>query len=419
MRVVTAHELGHIAHHHILKRVGWLMLFLLPAAALVALFTKPRGGLARPEAVPVALFVFVLLQLLTTPLMNIVSRREEAEADWSALKATRDPTAARSLFRELAKTSLANPDPPTWSYVLFADHPTIVQRIAMVDAWQSARTRRCPRAERRRGVAGGSRRLPARVEVRAFAHVPPRAAQIPALVRRFNQSERDVLAIAVPWVKEEWFDEGDRRWNSNEATLTILEGPKLSMPDLAMGSGWRNAQRRSEDVTERVLAASLRPTLRRGPARSPAPRRRTRVRLPPRTRASRPKPPALPRARHQPTRNCSPTRSACSCSACSMHSRSRCRSAWRLAAERLGDASAAESLALAELAVRSLPRAGSSCWRRPAMRGRMSSRPADPPTPLRRSPTIASTPLCAPSTAGPAASSGIAANRPQILSARR
>jgi STE24 endopeptidase len=135
--VVAAHELGHLAHHHTLKRVGWLLLFLLPASALVALFTRRRGGLARPEAVPVALLVFVLLQLLTAPLTNIVSRHEEAEADWSALRATRDPAAARSLFVKLAKTSLANPDPPAWSYLLDADHPTIVQRIAMVDAWKA------------------------------------------------------------------------------------------------------------------------------------------------------------------------------------------------------------------------------------------------------------------------------------------
>jgi STE24 endopeptidase len=139
--VVAAHELGHLAHHHTLKRVGWLLLFLLPATALVALFTRRRGGLARPEAVPVALFVFVLLQFVTTPLTNIVSRHEEAEADWSALRATRDPAAARSLFRKLATTSLANPNPPAWSYVLDDDHPTIVQRIAMVSAWQ-ARNRR-------------------------------------------------------------------------------------------------------------------------------------------------------------------------------------------------------------------------------------------------------------------------------------
>ncbi len=141
VRVVVAHELGHIAHHHILKRVGWLVLFLLPAAGLVALFARPRGGMGRPEAVPVALFVFVVLQLVTAPLTNIVSRREEAEADWSALRATRDPADARALFRDLARTSLANPDPPAWSYVLFDTHPTIVQRIAIVDAWQARAAR--------------------------------------------------------------------------------------------------------------------------------------------------------------------------------------------------------------------------------------------------------------------------------------
>ena len=99
------------------------------------------GGLARPEAVPIALLVYVLLQLATGPLMNIVSRREEAEADWSSLRATRDPAAERSLFRKLATTSLADPDPPAWSYVLDDDHPTIVQRIAMVDAWQARNAR--------------------------------------------------------------------------------------------------------------------------------------------------------------------------------------------------------------------------------------------------------------------------------------
>lgn len=137
VRVVTAHELGHLAHHHPLKRVGWLILFLIPAAALVALATARRGGLARPEAVPLALLVFVALQLLSSPLMNVVFRREEAEADWSALRATRDPQAARQLFVQLALTSHADPDPPAWSYVLDEDHPTIVQRVAMVDAWQA------------------------------------------------------------------------------------------------------------------------------------------------------------------------------------------------------------------------------------------------------------------------------------------
>jgi hypothetical protein len=86
-----------------------------------------------------------------------------------------------------------------------------------------------------------------------FYHLELR--QFPHVARRFNQSEQQVLALAKPWVGEEWIEEAERKWNMNEATLTILEGPKLSMADLAMGRGWRNAQRRSDDVTERVLAA--------------------------------------------------------------------------------------------------------------------------------------------------------------------
>ena|GEM_PF-348049 len=148
VRVVLAHELGHLAHRHTLKRVGWLALFLLPAAGLVAYFTRARGGLGRPEAVPVALLVFVVIQLLAAPLMNIVSRREEAEADWSALRATHDPVAARSLFRKLALTSRADPDPPAWSYAIGANHPTIMQRIAMVQAWEAITPRPKPAAGR-------------------------------------------------------------------------------------------------------------------------------------------------------------------------------------------------------------------------------------------------------------------------------
>jgi hypothetical protein len=36
--------------------------------------------------------------------------------------------------------------------------------------------------------------------------------------------------------------------------LTILEGPRLESPDLAVGQGWPNAERASTDVSERFLA---------------------------------------------------------------------------------------------------------------------------------------------------------------------
>ena len=71
------------------------------------------------------------------PLWTLVSRHEETEADWSALQATREPATARALFERLATTSLGDPDPPAWSYVLYGDHPTIAHRIALTEAWQT------------------------------------------------------------------------------------------------------------------------------------------------------------------------------------------------------------------------------------------------------------------------------------------
>ncbi len=138
IRTVLAHEVAHLAHRDPLKQIGWLALFLLPATGLIELLTRRRGGLARPEAVPVALLVLIGLQLIATPAFNAVSRRVEASADWSALEATREPAAARAAFRRLGTTSHGSPDPPGWSQLLYGTHPTIMQRLGMTYAWERA-----------------------------------------------------------------------------------------------------------------------------------------------------------------------------------------------------------------------------------------------------------------------------------------
>ena len=130
-RFVIAHELGHLAHEHIWRSIGWYALFAFPGTFLLARAARRRGGMARPEAVPLAILVLVALQLVQLPLQNVVTRRLEAEADWSALRATDDPAAARLLFRHFAAVTLEDPDPPWWSYVLLENHPTLLQRLEM------------------------------------------------------------------------------------------------------------------------------------------------------------------------------------------------------------------------------------------------------------------------------------------------
>jgi Zn-dependent protease with chaperone function len=130
-RFVLAHELGHLAHNHIWKSIGWYALFAFPLAFLLALAARSRGGMRLPEAVPLAIFVYVVLQLVALPLQNVVTRHLEAEADWSALCGTRDPAAGRQLFRLFASETLDDPNPPWWDYVFLENHPTLMQRIEM------------------------------------------------------------------------------------------------------------------------------------------------------------------------------------------------------------------------------------------------------------------------------------------------
>jgi STE24 endopeptidase len=137
IRVLVAHELGHVARDHVWKGLGWVALLAFPALFVVARAVRVRGGITRPEAVPVALLAVFCVELALLPATNTVSRRYEAEADWVALEATRDPVASRALTLRLVRASLADPDPPGWAYVLRRTHPTTMQRIAMTLAWEA------------------------------------------------------------------------------------------------------------------------------------------------------------------------------------------------------------------------------------------------------------------------------------------
>jgi STE24 endopeptidase len=136
LTIVIAHELGHLARNHIWKAVGWYALFAFPGAFLIARATRRRGGMGQAEAVPLSLLLLVVLGLLALPLENAISRHREAEADWMALRTTHDPAAATALFRRFVPATLDEPSPSTIDYLLLENHPTIMQRIAMAQAWR-------------------------------------------------------------------------------------------------------------------------------------------------------------------------------------------------------------------------------------------------------------------------------------------
>jgi STE24 endopeptidase len=138
--VVIAHELGHVRSRHVLKAIGWSVLVVVPTLWLVGVAMRRRGGLGDPANLPYAFLVLAVLALLTAPVQNAVSRRYEAEADWRALNATRDPASAAELFRSFERTSLEEPNPSLADYLWLENHPTLMQRIAMTQRWRERRT---------------------------------------------------------------------------------------------------------------------------------------------------------------------------------------------------------------------------------------------------------------------------------------
>jgi hypothetical protein len=74
--------------------------------------------------------------------------------------------------------------------------------------------------------------------------------------RSFNLTEEELgRTVLDPWLSGRPVLLGDRRWkrDDEESRLRILEGPELSVQDLAFSQGWANAERASADVTGAVL----------------------------------------------------------------------------------------------------------------------------------------------------------------------
>jgi len=140
---IVAHELGHVSADDVLT--GTLMGALGAAAGVAALgwllswrpLLRRAGadGPADPRVVPALLFVVAAATLVATPVQDLVSRQLEARADLHALDLARDPAAFTAMQERLAEASLAQPEPPRVWHLLFGNHPTEAERVAMARDW--------------------------------------------------------------------------------------------------------------------------------------------------------------------------------------------------------------------------------------------------------------------------------------------
>ncbi|MEV6630756.1 M48 family metallopeptidase [Actinoplanes sp. NPDC051470] len=140
---VTAHELGHAKAQDVL--IGTLLGALGTAAAVIGLYllgfwsallrTAGVDSIAEPRALGLLVAIAAVAGLVATPAQSFVTRQIEARADDHALELTQDPATFESMQRKLGSVNLAEPDPPAWEQVLFASHPSTVERMAAARAW--------------------------------------------------------------------------------------------------------------------------------------------------------------------------------------------------------------------------------------------------------------------------------------------
>ena len=143
VEAVVAHELGHAKASDVLT--GTLLGALAAAAAVIALYLLGgwtgllrRAGvesIVDPRAIALLVAVATLAGLVAAPLNGLVSRRIEARADAHALELTDDPSTVERMEQRLATTNLADVDPPRLEYVMFASHPSVVERMAAARAF--------------------------------------------------------------------------------------------------------------------------------------------------------------------------------------------------------------------------------------------------------------------------------------------
>jgi STE24 endopeptidase len=136
---VFAHELGHHVHWDI-----WRGLLISAAvglagfwmAGLVVAWAVARFGYAGPadlSVFPWLMLALTLFGILSSPLLNGISRRQERAADHYALAHGPGPAAFADALTRLANQNLADPEPPGWLVWFSYSHPPILERIARAE----------------------------------------------------------------------------------------------------------------------------------------------------------------------------------------------------------------------------------------------------------------------------------------------
>lgn len=138
---ILAHEIGHNKKKHILQGVliGYLKLGLL--FYLMQFFITEQGlfdaFFMDNMSVYAGLIFFGMLyspiDMISSLLLNILSRKHEYQADEYAVKTIRNPNQLISALKKLSKDNLSNLTPHPFFVFLNYSHPTVIDRIRAIN----------------------------------------------------------------------------------------------------------------------------------------------------------------------------------------------------------------------------------------------------------------------------------------------
>ena len=142
VEAVLAHELGHFKHRHVMKRIA--LMFAMALAFLATLgqlmnaswFFDGLGVSTQNTALGLILFFFVVpvFTFLLTPLMSLLSRRHEFEADRYAVQHASAADLTTALVK-LYDDNAATLTPDSLHSLFYDSHPPAalrIQRLAQV-----------------------------------------------------------------------------------------------------------------------------------------------------------------------------------------------------------------------------------------------------------------------------------------------
>jgi STE24 endopeptidase len=134
---VVAHELGHYVAND-----AWRAIALGTAAGALALLRSawvvarrfPPEERASAAALATVAHEASLAATVLGPVLAAVSRRVERAADRFALDSGEAPLAGAAAFRRLRDQNMAEDEQPWWIQMLFGSHPSLRERIALMEA---------------------------------------------------------------------------------------------------------------------------------------------------------------------------------------------------------------------------------------------------------------------------------------------